>query len=143
MARGVGGDERGDAVHGPTGHGPAASTGHAGLAGPAPKKAEDGSHEDARHRATQRVIPRQHVPQAMRKAQHPLPYLHDRKHVIDEVRRALRHATPAAARTDGPSLTRERHQAIELAPAAMKPCEPTRKEPAAQEAPELLLYEPR
>ena len=68
-------------------HGPAASTGYAGLPHAAPKKPEHRPHENARDRTAQRVVPRQHVPQAMRQTQDPLPHGHDRKHVIDEMRR--------------------------------------------------------
>jgi hypothetical protein len=68
---------------------------------------------------------------------------HDRKHVVDEVRRSLRHAARAAAGTHRPALARKRHQAIQAAPAAVKPGEPARQKPTAQESAKLLLDEPR
>ena len=124
-------------------YGPAASTGHVGLAGSAPKRPEHRPHEDTRNGAAQCVVPRQYLPKAMRQTQDPLPYRHDRKHVIDQMGRALRHTPAAAARADGPPLTGKRHETIEPTPAAAESREPTRQEPAAQEALELLLDEPR
>ena len=70
-----------------------------------------------------------HVAPTMRQTQDPRPHGHDRKHVIDEICRAVGHAPPATARTDCPPLTGKRYEAIEPAPAAVKPGEPTRQEP--------------
>jgi hypothetical protein len=79
----------------------------------------------------------------MRQTQHPLPHRHDRKDIVDEMRRALGHSPTTAAWTHGPALTRKRHEAIEPAPATAKPREPAREEPAAEKPAELLLDEPR
>src|SRR5688572_14650479 len=100
-------------------------------------------HEDARDRAAERMVPCQHVAQAVRQTQHPLSYWHDRKDVIDQMRGTLSHPPTATARTDRTPLTGKRHEAVEPAPAALKPREATRGVSAAQEVPELLLDEPR
>ena len=72
-----------------------------------------------------------------------MPHGHDRKHVIDEMRRALGHPPAAATRTDGPALTGKRHQVIEPALSTAKPREPAGEEAAAEKPPELLLDKPR
>ena len=59
------------------------------------------------------------------------------------MRGALGHPPAAAARTDRPPLTGKRHEAIEPAPAAVKPGEAAREEAAAEKPAELLLDEPR
>src|SRR2546428_3669069 len=59
------------------------------------------------------------------------------------MRGALGHPPAAAARTDRPPLTGKRHEAIEPAPAAVKPGEPAREEAASEKPVELLLDEPR
>ena len=85
---------------------------------PAAERAEHRAYEDAGDGPAQRMIPRQHVPQAMRQTQYPLTERYLREHVIDQVRRAFGHAATAAARAHGAPLTRERHEPIEAAASA-------------------------
>lgn len=79
----------------------------------------------------------------MRQTQHPLAHRDDGEHVIDQVRRALRHPPPAAAGTDRSPLAGKRYQSVQPAAGAAKLGEAAREEPAAQKAPELRLDEPR
>ena len=81
----------------------------------------------------------QEVPQSVRQAQHPLPYGHVRQDVICQMRRALRHASPATARTERSTLAGECDEAIEPAGAAPKPREAARQPPALQKVPECPL----
>jgi hypothetical protein len=91
---------------------PAPAIGDAAPPRAGPQEAEDGSHVHAHHRATQIMIPREPVPQAIREAQHPLPNRDVGQHMVNEVRRAFGHAAAAATRTEAPPLARERHEPI-------------------------------
>jgi hypothetical protein len=103
-------------------HGPAALVRHALSRASLPlQEAEHGAHEHADHGTAQRVIPGQHVPNLVRQAEHPLAHRDGRKHVIHQMRGALRHATPTAARTHCPALARKRNQAIQAATVTPKP----------------------
>ena len=65
-------------------HDQAAPVRHAlSFAGPSPQDAEHGAHEHADHRAAQRVISSQHIPNPRRQAQHPLADGDLREHMID------------------------------------------------------------
>ena len=70
-------------------HGPAESTGYSRLPGATPQQPKHRPHEDPRDCAAQRVVPRQHVPQTMGQAQHPLAHGHDWKDVINAARRRV------------------------------------------------------
>jgi hypothetical protein len=72
-----------------------------------------------------------------------LAHRHFWKNVIDQVRRTLRHSSPAAARTDGPALTGERDEPIEPARAAVKAREPAGEKATTQERSKLFLDESR
>jgi len=86
---------------------------HAGLstdetlaARGAPVRAAERSHEHVQHRATEPVVVREPVAEAVRDGQYPLANGDiGGEHVIDEMRGALGHAPPAAARTDRAPLT--------------------------------------
>src|SRR5262245_36962405 len=89
------------------------------------------------------MIPGQHVPQSVRQAQYPLAHGDDREDVINQVRGALGHASPAATGTDRATLARERHQAVQTTLAAVEARKPAREKAALQKFPKLLLYESR
>jgi hypothetical protein len=93
------------------------------------------------HRARQPVIPRQHVPQPIRQAQHPLAHRDSRQYPVDQPGRALGHASPAATRAEASPLARERHQPLERALGALQAREAVRQDPAGQKVSELLLDE--
>jgi len=107
--------------------------------------AEHGAHVHGDDRATQIVIPRQHVPQPVRQTQHPLSHRHVGEHMIHQVRRAFGHAPAATTGTEPAAFAREGHEAIVAAPIAMKPCESGRgrQASAGQKVAKLLLDEPR
>ena len=123
------------------GHRAAAAVDDAGLAGDMAQEAEDRAHVHPHHRAAQVVIPGQHVAQARRQAQDPLPHGHRREHVVHQVRGALRHAAPATARTKAAPLAGKRHQPIESASVTAKARKPAGEIAAPQKIPELLFDE--
>ena len=79
----------------------------------------------------------------MRQAENPLAHRHDRKHVVDQVRRAFGHAPTATTGAHCATLARERHQAIASTSRAAEPREPARQDAAAQEPLEFVLDEAR
>ena len=89
------------------------------------------------------MVPGQHVPKAVRQAQHPLTDGYTREDAIDEVGRALGHAPAPAARTHRPALARERHQVVQPTAGAVKPGEAAGEKPAPQKPAELFLDKPR
>ena len=100
------------------------------------------THEDGDDRATQVVIPRQPVAQAIRQTQDPLPHGHVGKHVVHEMCGALGHSGASATRTEAAALARKGDQPIQAAGRTAKPCKPASQRPAAQEVPKLVLNEP-
>ena len=90
----------------------------------------------------QRMVPGQHVAQAMRHGQHPLAHRHVREHMVNEMRGALRHPAPATTGTDRSPPTRERHEPVKPAAAAVESGEAAGEPSAAQKAPKLLVDEP-
>jgi len=79
----------------------------------------------------------------MREAQYPLPDCDRREDAIDQVRRALGHAAPPAARTEAAPLAGKRDQAIHPAIAATESREATSQQAAREELAEFLLDESR
>ena len=66
-----------------------------------PQETEDGTPVHTHNRATQVVIPREHVPpQTIREGQHPLWNGDVGQHMINEVRRSFGHAATAAIGTE-------------------------------------------
>lgn len=121
--------------------GPTASVRHTVLAGTAPQESKHDAHEHPDHCSAERMIPREQIPNPMRKGEHPLAHGDKREDVIHQMRRALGHSPAAAAWTEGPSLTREGDQTIETAAGTLKTGEPPGEPPAAQKSLELLLDE--
>jgi hypothetical protein len=113
------------------------------VAGPPPEEPKDRAHEDPDHRPTQGMVPGEPVADARGQRQDPLPDRDLGKHVVDEMRGALRHPPAAATRTHRAPFAREGDQAIETAPVTLEPREPAGEESTAQEALELLQDEPR
>jgi hypothetical protein len=87
------------------------------------------------------MIPCQLIAQAVRKRQDPLTNPHDRKHMVDQVRRALRHAPAPAARTDCAAFAREGDEQILVATITLEASEPAREEPAPEKVLEFLFDE--
>jgi len=100
-------------------------------------------HVHGDDRSTQVVIPREQTPEAIRQAQHPLPNLHIRQHVVDRVRRALGHPTPTAGQTKAAPFARERHQAVMATRIAVKARESGGEAAAGQELAKLARHEAR
>lgn len=120
-----------------------ATIGHIVQARAAPQPAAHRAQEHRDDGATEVVIPGEPIPQAVGQAQHPLPHSHIGKDVIDQVRGALGHPPPTAARTERPAFARKRDQAIEAARRAAKPREATGQPAAAEIVPKLVFDEPR
>ncbi len=89
------------------------------------------------------LSPRRVTGEARRQTQHPLPYGHPRKHVVDQVCGALDHAPPSTARTERTPLARKRDQPIEAARSTPKAGEATAERPTPKKVAELLLDEAR
>jgi len=122
---------------------PALAVRDAGAPAAPPVPAEHCADEHAQHGATERVIERETVAQAMRHGEHPLAHGDGRQHGVDEVRRLLGHAPAAAARADGACLAGERDEALEPAGVAPHAGEAAGEDPAAEEVAELALDEAR
>ncbi len=110
----------------------------ASVARPITQDATHAPDQDARNGPAEIVIPRQTVPEPVRKAQHPLPNRDIRKHVIDQVSGAFRHAAATAARAERAAFARERHEPIEPAAGAAEAREAT-GQPSAEQVQKLKL----
>lgn len=123
-------------------HRPAAPVGHAVPGSPLLQRPHDDSREDAGHRATERVIPRQSIPQTERHGQHPLPDRYIGQDPIDQVGGPFRHSAPAATRAEATPLARKGHEPVVAAAGASESGKPARQPAAAQDGPELRFDEP-
>jgi hypothetical protein len=123
--------------------GAAAAVLDASVAGPITQDATHAANQDARNGPAEIVIPRQTVPQSVREAQHPLPDRHIRKHAIDQMSGAFRHAAATTARAERTAFARERHEPIESAAGAAEAREATGQPSASKEITECLLDELR
>ena len=101
------------------------------------------AQQHAHDRLAQVVTPGEQVPEAVRQRQDPLSHRYVCQHVVHQMRRALGHAPPAAARAEPPALARERDQALGLAPNALEPRKTASEEAARQERLELRLDKTR
>jgi len=63
--------------------------------------------------------------------------------MVDQVRRALRHASARTARTDCAAFARERDEKVLMTAITLEASEPAREEPAPQKILELLFDKPR
>ncbi len=104
---------------------------------------EHGANEHRDDAAARVVIPRQLVPQAVRQTEDPLSHRHVGQHVINQVRRAFRHAAPPATGTQRAAFARKGDQPVEAAVVAAKSREPAGEPATLQKVPELLLDEAR
>ena len=125
------------------GHRTAATIHHTSPMGLATQPAEHGPQLDRDHGPAERVVPRQQVTKTRRQGQHPLANGYVWKHVIDQVRGPIRHASPPTTRAEPAALAGERDQPIEMAIRASESREPSRQAPARQEVAKLLLDEAR
>jgi len=110
---------------------------HASQVSHVAQETEHGPNGDAHDGATQVVIPRQPVAQAMRKRQDPLPHRHRREHVVHHVRGAFRHSSPAATRAHRPALTGIRDEPVQPTVITAKTRKAVRQAPAAQQRAKL------
>jgi hypothetical protein len=78
----------------------------------------DAAVDDAEHPAHDLRAVGEQEAQRIRNAQHPLPHRLLGKHLVDQQRRALRHAPRAAARAEDAAFAAERHQALGVATVA-------------------------
>jgi len=125
------------------GHGAAPPVAHTAAAGPAAIEAQDGADVDSEHRAAELVVPGEEVAQAVGQGQHPLAHGDMREHGVHEVCGQLRHAPPATARTEAPSLAGERHESLEGAAFAPDACEAPAENATRQELTKFALDELR
>jgi len=89
------------------------------------------------------VVPSNSIAKLERKAQHPLPNRRAREHVVDEMRRTLRHPAASAARAEATAFAGERDQTIGATARTPKPGRPMREHSAANESLKLALHEQR
>jgi len=105
----------------------------------AAQEPEHGPHEDAHHGARQAMVPCQLVAQSVRKSQDPLAHPNDRQDMVDQMRRALRHASAPTARTDCAAFAREGDEQVLVAAITLETSEPAREEPAPEKALEFFF----
>ena len=86
---------------------------------------------------------RQQKPDWDGKRKHPLPDGLYWQHLIDEMDRALRHASTAATRTEASPFTRKRHKLFLVAAFTTKAQKPIGQDPALEVLPELLFHKIR
>jgi hypothetical protein len=120
---------------------PAATRRDALLLGSTALMAHDGAHEHAEHSATQLVVPREQVAQALREGEHPLAHRDRWKNCVYQMRGALDHAPTVAARTDPASLARQGHKSVVRAALTAKTRKAAREHAATEEATHAALDE--
>jgi hypothetical protein len=101
------------------------------------------AEQHAGHCGAQVVAPIQGVADVRQQGEHPLSHGHLGPDVIDEVRRALGHATSATGRTEPATLEREGHEPLRAAARAAKAREPTGVPSTRQERVELIVDKTR
>jgi hypothetical protein len=111
--------------------------------GPRPQVALYRAEQHAGHCGAQVVAPGQGVADARRQGEHPLSDGYLGPDVIHEVRRALRHATPATGGTEPAALAREGHEPLRAAACAAEAREPVGEPSTSQERVELVVDETR
>lgn len=89
------------------------------------------------------MVPRQHIPHARRQRQHPLPYGHVRKHILDQVGGALGHPPAAAARTEAAPLGGKSYKPLVPARRTSKSGEASCEASTRQKVFECPLHKPR
>lgn len=125
------------------GHGPGAPIADAGAPGSTTQPTSNRPRVHGHDGTTERMIPGQQVPQPRRQREHPLPHGHIWKHAIHQMRGALRHATPPAARAEAAALAGERDQLFVATSGTPKPREAGRQISTGQELAELPFNETR
>jgi hypothetical protein len=113
-------------------HGAATTTHHTLSTCPRSQIPENRSQRHAYDCPTQRMVPGDGVPHAGRQAYDPLAHRDLWEHMVDQVGRALRHATPATARTKSAPLARERDESVQPAVATVKARKASGQPPAAE-----------
>jgi hypothetical protein len=106
-------------------------------------EAEQRTRVDRKNRTAQSVVPSKSIAKLERKAQHPLPNRRAWEHVVDEMRRTLRHPAASAARAEATAFARERNQPIDATARTPKTGKPMREHSAASESLKLALHEQR
>ena len=98
---------------------------------------------DREYGATELVVPRQEIAEAMGQAQHPLSYRHMRQDAVHETRGAFGHAPAPAARAEAAPLAGKGHEPLESTVPTAEPGKAMRQHAAREEISELLLHELR
>lgn len=89
------------------------------------------------------MVPRQDVPHARRQGEFPLPHWHVWKHVLDQMRGALRHPPPTAAGTEAAPFARKGHEPLVPARSTQETGEARREASTRQKVLECPLHKPR
>lgn len=113
------------------------------AAGTAPIEAAERADVDGGYLPAERGIEGEHIAQAERQAENPLADGHGGEPVIDEVRRALGHPTPATRRTDRARFARERDEPLGVAGVAAEVCKTSGPDAARDELLEFAIDERR
>jgi len=105
------------------------------------KLGEECAEEGAEHGAREPRVVGAAIAKRIGKRQDPLADRHLGEDAVDEVRRGVGHAPPAAGGTEAASFARERNEAIEPAVVAVHAQEAEGQHTTAEVVPELLLDE--
>ena len=103
--------------------------------------AEYGPQEHPDDGPTQGVVEGEPVAQPVGDGEHPLPDRDPGQDRLDEIRRLLRHAPPAATGADRAAFAGQRHEALERAVVAANPQEAVDEQATPQAAAELAFDE--
>ena len=106
-----------------------------------PPHAKQSAYESVQHIAGEAPIVGQAVAQRERQRQDPLPYRHDWKDAIDQMRRRVRHAPSGTRRTPDAPFTGKRQQPIPSAVLAVKAQKTPRENAAIQKGTEFFFDE--
>ena len=107
------------------------------------QRARQRAEEHPEHLRAKLAVIGQRVAQGPRERAHPLPYRLLREHLVDQVRRDVRHPPAHARGTEAPPLARKCHPHLVAALAAREPHHPVLEEAAAQVLLELPHHETR
>ena len=125
------------------GDGPTAAVGDIAPPRPTSLEGQHCTNERPEHAPAELLVVGERVAQPVRRGEHPLPDRQAAEHIVDEVCRESRHATPATRRAEAASLAGERHQQVGTTIVAPEAGEAAREPAAREELPQLALDEAR
>ena len=118
---------------------PGARCAEAALAGDPPLPCPDRAHGEVADPGGPRRVSREPEPQRLGDREHPLAIRRARQHVVDKVRRGVRHPSRCTRRTQAAAFAAERDDDLVMARRAAYAREAMREDAAAQVLGELAL----